>query len=84
MNQKLIKAVMAFWGAPSYLEDSQLRACTAAFKCQVRMKTLREKWQESGRVQFKCRIGLHSGSCVIGNIGSLWRIQYTGRFNYYY
>ncbi|KAG2378007.1 hypothetical protein C9374_008629 [Naegleria lovaniensis] len=70
-------AVMAFWGAPSYLEDSQLRACTAAFKCQIRMKALREKWQEKGRAQFKCRIGLHSGSCVIGNLGSIWRIQYT-------
>ena len=68
---------MALWGAPSAMMNTALPACRAAIKCQTAMRRLREKWDLEGKPLFRCRIGLHTGSCVVGNIGSIWRLNYT-------
>ncbi|EFC39517.1 predicted protein [Naegleria gruberi] len=70
-------SVMAFWGAPDTSAISGLRGCRAALRCQQRMSDLRRKWQREAKPLFRCRIGLHSGSCVVGNIGSIWRLNFT-------
>src|SRR3989338_1025732 len=68
---------MAFWGAPNFMIDTAMRSCRAAIKCQERMEKLRKVWEKQNKPLFKCRIGIHTGSCIIGNIGSLWRLNYT-------
>ncbi len=61
-------AVMAFWGAPLRFPDHAAKAALAALEVQRAL----------GRFpQFVTRIGIHTGRCVIGNIGSDLRFNYT-------
>ncbi len=70
-------AVMAFWGAPTATEDHALRACTAAIRASRRMEKLQAAWRAEGHAAMNVRIGLHSSSVLIGNIGSPERLSYT-------
>ena len=77
LDKMIGDAVMCFWGAPTPMHDSAVRACRAAVRCQQRMIQLRQKWNSEKKPEFHCRIGIHFGSCVIGNIGSRYRLNYT-------
>jgi adenylate cyclase len=68
-------AVMAFWGAPAPNPDHALGACRAALACQraLRMSGLTD---DNGR-PLGVRIGINSGSVLVGNIGSEVRLNYT-------
>jgi adenylate cyclase len=44
---------------------------------QKRLAELREKWKENDKPQLKMRIGLCTGSAVVGNMGSENRMDYT-------
>ena len=70
-------AIMAFWGAPNAKGDHAAAACTAALRCQRRLRDLRPGWQAAGRPLFPTRIGLHTGEVIVGNIGSAARLNYT-------
>ncbi len=70
-------AVMAFWGAPTVIEDHALRACSAAIRARRRMERLNAKWRDEGRPTMNVRIGLHTSSVLVGNIGSAERLSYT-------
>jgi adenylate cyclase len=70
-------AVMAFWGAPENQTDHAARACRAA-------KAIREAIMADNKIRLgkgldpiRMRIGIHSGTLVVGNIGSSGRINYT-------
>jgi adenylate cyclase len=69
--------VMAFWGAPALLEDHALRACIAALRIQRGMEALNETWKADGTGPMRMRIGIHSDSVLVGNIGSRERMSYT-------
>lgn len=65
-------AVVAVFGAPVPQPDHAARALRAALRVQEKLAT------ESGEPDsFKIRIGLNSGSCVVGSIGSEKRLNYT-------
>jgi len=70
-------AIMAFWGAPLPLEDHAVRACRAALRQQAALHDLNRQFQEKGWPQLQCRIGLHTGEAVVGNLGSRKRFDYT-------
>ncbi|HSO72460.1 MAG TPA: CHASE2 domain-containing protein, partial [Thermodesulfobacteriota bacterium] len=70
-------AIMAFWGAPLPLEDHALRACRAALRQQAALDELNRHFQEKGLPQLRCRMGLHTGQAVVGNLGSRKRFDYT-------
>ena len=70
-------AIMAFWGAPLPMEDHALRACRAALRQQAALDELNRHFQEKGLPQLRCRIGLHTGQAVVGNLGSRKRFDYT-------
>jgi adenylate cyclase len=76
-------AVVAMFGAPIALPDHALRACVAAQRVQRRQGELRAKWQGEGDRwppivgRMQTRIGLNSGRCVVGNMGSRTRFNYT-------
>src|SRR5262249_33149085 len=70
-------AIMAFWGAPVPDPKHALAACTAAIRCQDRLRQLRPLWQAEGKPPFFTRIGVNTGEAVIGNIGSEARLNYT-------
>ncbi|MBI3885445.1 MAG: adenylate/guanylate cyclase domain-containing protein [Opitutae bacterium] len=76
-------AVVAMFGAPIPLKDHALRACIASQKVHAKLGELRAKWKgEEGKWpeivhRMQTRIGLNSGTCMIGNMGSRTRFNYT-------
>ena len=76
-------ALMAFWNAPLDDKDHASHACRAALRMREEMKTLNERWQkeaeESGREfkEVKLGIGLNTGICCVGNLGSETRFDYS-------
>jgi len=65
-------AVVAIFGALVPLPNHAAAAMRAALKVQERLAA------EAGKDgAFKIRIGLNTGSCVVGNVGSINRINYT-------
>jgi len=70
-------AIMAFWGAPRELPDHALRACRAALAMQAAAHRLETQWKAEGKPVFLTRIGVNTGDCVVGNIGSPSRMNYT-------
>jgi adenylate cyclase len=76
-------AVVAMFGAPIALPDHAFRACVATQRVQKKLLELRGKWQSEGDKwpeivwRMQSRIGLNSGNCIIGNMGSRTRFNYT-------
>jgi adenylate cyclase len=70
-------AIIAFFGAPNMLKDHAARACKACIDMQKRLVELRAKWKAENRPELKMRIGLSTGSAVVGNMGSKNRMDYT-------
>jgi adenylate cyclase len=68
--------VMAFWNAPEEQPDHAVRAVRAAMSCQKRLADLRRLPGEAERA-LPTRIGLATGEVVVGNIGSVERMNYT-------
>lgn len=70
-------AVMAFWGAPlenpHHVED----ACKATLACRDQVKKINQQWSLEGKPMLPTRFGLASGLVVIGNVGSVDRLNYT-------
>ena len=70
-------AIMAIFGDPIYDENHALNACKAALAMQVNLKKLQEKWQKKGVDIFVNGIGINSGNCIVGNLGSEQIFDYT-------
>ncbi len=76
-------AVVAMFGAPIPMEDHAYRACVATQKVHIKLGELREKWKSEGEKwpsivwKMQSRIGLNTGVCMIGNMGSRTRFNYT-------
>jgi adenylate cyclase len=76
-------AVMAFWNAPLQVPDHELKACAAALNMLDRLATLnherKEEASNEGRqfVPFRVGIGINTGRCVVGNLGSDLRFNYS-------
>jgi len=62
-------AVMAFWNAPEPAADHALKACRAALAAQ--------KATASRGMGLRMRIGINSGTVLVGNIGAEDRLNYT-------
>ena len=71
--------IMAFWNAP--LEDGKhaSNAVEAARRMILTMERVNQELKESGKSQFdlKIGVGLGTGYCVVGNMGSDQRFDYT-------
>ncbi|MEM7121747.1 MAG: adenylate/guanylate cyclase domain-containing protein [Pseudomonadota bacterium] len=70
-------AVMAFWGAPEHQPDHAMRACRAATAIAEAIGRLNIDREARGEQAVHLRIGLHTGSVVVGNIGAPDRVNYT-------
>ncbi len=77
VNQFTGDGIMAIFGAPVALEESPRRAVLAALGMQRALETLREELAASHGVDFRMRIGIHSGVVVVGRIGNDLRMDYT-------
>ena len=70
-------AIIAFFGAPITYEDHAKRTCFAAIEMQKRLAELRAQWKSEGKAELYMRIGINTGPAVVGNMGSLTRMDYT-------
>ncbi|MDB6169118.1 MAG: hypothetical protein JWM88_1982 [Verrucomicrobia bacterium] len=76
-------AVVAMFGAPIAVKDHAFRACVATQLVHQQLRALRKKWESEGEKwprivwEMQSRIGLNTGVCMIGNMGSRTRFNYT-------
>lgn len=69
--------IMAFWGAPDAMPDHAAAACAAARDIALAMRGFNRQRRARGLAACRMRIGLHTASVVVGNIGFAGRIDYT-------
>ncbi|MHA1566944.1 MAG: adenylate/guanylate cyclase domain-containing protein [Alphaproteobacteria bacterium] len=69
--------VMAFWGAPDDMDDHAARALRAVGAIQEGLARENERAAARGEPPLRLRIGVHSGTVLVGNIGSQSRTNYT-------
>ncbi len=69
--------LMAFFGAPLYIDNPTLAAVKASISMRQRLEELNKKWKAEGRSQLDNGIGLHTGYALVGNIGSDMKRDYT-------
>jgi adenylate cyclase len=67
-------AMFALWNAPEDQPDHAERACRAALRMS---QELLDFDATHHRLPLRTRIGLHTGTVSIGNIGSSTRFSYT-------
>lgn len=77
INQFLGDGVMALFGASTAHDDDPYRAVRAALAIQEGLESLRAAVQEAHGVDFRIRIGIHTGRVVVGVIGKDLRTDYT-------
>ncbi len=70
-------AIIAMFGAPNPLVNQAEVACRSCIEMQKKLVELRATWKTEGRPELKMRIGLCTGSAVVGNMGSKNRMDYT-------
>jgi adenylate cyclase len=76
-------AIMAFWNAPVDDDEHEANACDAALEMLARAEVLngelKREAETAGGVYMPLRIGigLNSGPCVVGNMGSDFRFNYS-------
>lgn len=69
--------LMVEFGAPLQDDKQELHAVLAAIHMQNQLEKLSDRWEKEGRQRFKMGIGIHTGLAVVGNIGSVRRMEYT-------
>jgi adenylate cyclase len=77
VNRFIGDAIMAMWGAPVDDPAQAANACLAAVEMQRDMDDLRAELARRGLPPIHMRVGMHSCSAVIGNLGSSDRFDYT-------
>ena len=76
-------AIMAFWNAPVDDNEQEANACEAALEMLSRAETLngelKREAETNGGIYLPLRIGigLNTGPCVVGNMGSDFRFNYS-------
>jgi adenylate cyclase len=73
-------AIMIFFGDPETrgVKEDALACVAMAIAMQKRMQELAAIWRDAGIEQpLRCRIGIHTGYCTVGNFGSEDRMDYT-------
>ena len=70
-------AIMAIFGAPQDLPNHAASACLAALDARQAGLEFSHEIERNGSPPIRTRIGLNSGRCVVGNIGSAQRLDYT-------
>jgi adenylate cyclase len=70
-------AIVAFWGAPLDIGDHVTKAVDAAVRMLEALPAINQEFREQGLPEFKIGLGLNSGECNVGNMGSDQIFAYT-------
>jgi len=77
VNKYMGDAIMALFGVLDDSKDSRFRAVQAAVSMRNSLSELNRKFAESGFPLLKIGIGIHAGTVLAGNIGSVSRMEFT-------
>jgi len=79
-------SIMVVFGAPNKLRGHENKAIECSLKMREKLAQLNQLWEKNdtsrywknhGIESIKMRIGVHSGSVIAGNVGSVDMIQYS-------
>lgn len=76
-------AVMAFWNAPVLDDAHAAQACTTALRMMQSLDELNGQWHRDALLRnetfepVRIGIGLNTGACCVGNVGSPQRFDYS-------
>jgi adenylate cyclase len=76
-------AIMAFWNAPLDDPQHEINACEAALEMLARAEKLNQEFKREADLNggkympLRVGIGLNTGPCVVGNMGSDFRFNYS-------
>ncbi|MFC1857242.1 adenylate/guanylate cyclase domain-containing protein [Thermodesulfobacteriota bacterium] len=78
VNEMTGDGIMALFGAPIALEDAPQRAIRSAYAIHREMSRFNQKMKEekSGLPKLKMRIGIHTGTVVVGTLGNDLRVEF--------
>ena len=69
--------IMAFWNAPLENKDHQMLAIMSAEQMQTELVRLNEELTAEGLPEINIGIGINTGPCLVGNMGSNQRFDYS-------
>ena len=69
--------ILVLFGAPTAREDDAQRAVACAVAMQLAMTTVNSKMKRLNLPTLEMGIGINTGECVVGNIGSEKHSEYT-------
>ncbi len=69
--------IMAFWNAPLVDDQHAFNACLASLNMTERLRLLNEERVAAGDEALDIGVGINTGECVVGNMGSDFRFDYT-------
>ncbi len=70
-------AIMALFGTPVWMETHAIKACETALSMIKKLDELNKKWEKTKGLKLKIGIGINTGECVVGNMGSDILFDYT-------
>ena len=79
-------SIMVVFGAPNKLRGHENKAIECSLRMREKLAQLNQLWEKNdtsrywknhGIESIKMRIGVHSGSVIAGNVGSVDMIQYS-------
>ncbi|MDP1824822.1 MAG: adenylate/guanylate cyclase domain-containing protein [Archangium sp.] len=77
VDKYLGDGLMAFWGAPVATPNDAESACEAAILMQARFDEKRAEWEKKCGRTLVLRAGIETGDTVVGEMGTLHRVNYT-------
>lgn len=69
--------IMAFWNAPSEDDEHREKSIEAAFAMSKALNILNEEREKLKEEKLSIGIGINTGDCIVGNMGSDKRFDYT-------
>ena len=69
--------IMAFWNAPTDQENHTDLALKASFDMEKALEEFNIEFQKQKGMELKIGIGINTGECIVGNMGSEKRFDYT-------
>lgn len=70
-------AILAFFGAPSAREDDPQRAVLAGLEIVSKIQVFRQQLHQEYGMDFNVRVGINTGSVVVGEMGTALAGEYT-------
>ena len=68
---------MAIFGEPIQDLEHPINAVLCAYEMLKKVEELQERWLFEGKPKIEIGVGINTGECFVGNIGSEKRLEYT-------